>query len=90
MRFLDRPTGEVLVLSITFTVCFGVLASGLMIGIIVIFRPGTDVSVWVSRVTGLMSTMVGLLAGFLAGRTDKQQAALFSGGGEERKNDEPK
>ena len=70
MRFRDRPTGEVLVLTITFTVCFGVLASGMTVALIEIFHPGTDVTVWVTRITGIFNTMIGLLAGFLAGRTD--------------------
>ena len=76
MRFRDRATGEILVLAITFTVCFGVIASGLMVGLIVAFRPGTDVSVWVSRITGILNTMLGLLAGFLAGRTDFRQRSI--------------
>jgi hypothetical protein len=37
---------------------------------VVLFRPQVDVSVWISRVTGILNTMVGLLAGYLAGRTD--------------------
>jgi protein-S-isoprenylcysteine O-methyltransferase Ste14 len=72
MRFRDRPTGEIMVLSITFTVCFGVLASGLIIAVISILDPTRDVTIWITRVTGILNTMVGLLAGFLAGRTDKQ------------------
>jgi hypothetical protein len=70
LRFLDRPTGEILVLTITFTVCFGILASGALVGVVVLVHPETDVSVWVSRITGILNTMVGLLAGYLAGRTD--------------------
>ena len=66
----DRSTGEILVLGITFTVCFGVLASGATIAVISIVHPDTDVTIWISRVTGLLNTMLGLLAGFLAGRTD--------------------
>ena len=31
-------------------------------------------SVWVTRVTGLLNTLIGLLAGFLAGRTDRSQS----------------
>ena len=70
MRFRDRPTGEILVLCITFTVCFGVLASGMTIALISFFHPATDVSNWIARITGILNTMIGLLAGFLAGRTD--------------------
>lgn len=72
-RLRDRPTGEILILLIAGTVCFGVLASGMMIGIMAIFRPETDITIWVARVTGLLNTMIGLLAGFLAGRTDYSQ-----------------
>ena len=32
-----------------------------------------DSTAWVARVTGLLNTMIGLLAGFLAGRTDLRQ-----------------
>ena len=71
MRFQERPTGEIMVLTITFTVCFGVMASGLFVAFIVVFHPGTDVSIWVTRITGILNTMLGLLAGFLAGRTDR-------------------
>lgn len=52
------------------TVCFSVLASGAVIAFITISRPEVDVSVWIAKITGIMSTMLGLLAGFLAGRTD--------------------
>lgn len=73
-RFLDRPTGEILVLMIAGTVCWSVLASGLIIALISLFRPEVDVSHWISRVSGIMNTMVGLLAGFLAGRTAERHA----------------
>ncbi len=69
-RLGERTTGEIMVLFITFTVCFGVIASGAMVGILLLFRPEVDVSPWITRVTGLLNTMIGLLAGFLAGRTD--------------------
>jgi hypothetical protein len=61
-----------MVLSITFTVCFGVLASGATIAVISLVRPEADVSNWIARVTGILNTMIGLLAGFLAGRTDRE------------------
>ena len=53
---------------ITATVCFGILASGAIIAAIAFFHPETDVSNWISRISGLLNTLVGLLAGFLAGR----------------------
>lgn len=59
-----------MVLMITGTVCFGVIASGGLVAILVIWHPNVDVSPWITRITGLLNTMIGLLAGFLAGRTD--------------------
>jgi hypothetical protein len=56
------------VLLIAGTVCWSVLASGLIIALISLFRPEVDVSNWISRISGIMNTMVGLLAGYLAGR----------------------
>ena len=70
-RLRDRPTGELLIMTITFTVCFSVLASGAAILLIEVIHPETDVSLWVSKVTGVLNTLIGLLAGFLAGRTDR-------------------
>jgi hypothetical protein len=67
-RFRDRPTGDILVLLIAGTVCFGVLASGAVIATVSILHPETDVSSWIARVSAILNTMVGLLAGFLAGR----------------------
>ena len=66
----ERSTGEIMVLTITFTVCFGVVASGFLVAVITIINPDKDVTVWISRITGILNTMLGLLAGFLAGRTD--------------------
>lgn len=66
----DRPTGEILILIVTFTVCFGVLSSGFTVAMVAIFNPEADVSLWVARITGTFNTMLGVMAGFLAGRTD--------------------
>jgi hypothetical protein len=65
----NRPISDLLVLMITFTVCFSVVISGMTIAVIAFFHPDTDVSLWTSKVSGIINTMVGLLAGFLAGRT---------------------
>jgi hypothetical protein len=73
-RLRDRPTGDILVLLVAGTVCFGVLASGLIIAVISLVHPETDVSNWIARVSAILNTMVGLLAGFLAGRNGREQA----------------
>ena len=69
-RLRERSTGEIMVLMITSTVCFGIIASGALVAILVIWHPSVDVTPWITRITGLLNTMIGLLAGFLAGRTD--------------------
>jgi uncharacterized membrane protein HdeD (DUF308 family) len=69
-RFQDRSTGDILILSITFTVCVSVMASGIVIALVSLLHPDKDVSVWISRITGIINTMIGVMAGFLAGRTD--------------------
>ena len=79
-RFRDRPTGELMVLMVATTVCVSIVATGTFIAVIVLVRPGVDVSVWVTRVTGLLNTMIGLLAGFLAGRTDTATAKKLDSG----------
>ena len=62
------------------TVCFSVLASGLIIAVVSLIHPETDVSNWIARVSGTMNTMVGLLAGFLAGRTGREHKDVARGG----------
>lgn len=68
--FGNRSTGDLMVLMIAGTVCFSVLASGALVAVLSLFRPETDVTLWVQRVTAIVNTLIGLLAGFLAGRTD--------------------
>jgi uncharacterized membrane protein HdeD (DUF308 family) len=65
-----RPTGDILILSLTLTVCFSLIASGLVVAIIAFVHPNKDLSLWVSRITGIINTMIGVIAGFLAGRTE--------------------
>jgi hypothetical protein len=54
------------------TVCIGVLASGLTIAVVSLVNPDVDVSHWIARITGTINTMVGLLAGFLAGKSSRR------------------
>jgi hypothetical protein len=66
-RFLDRPTGDILVLMLAGTICFTVLASGLAISLAAIFSD-RDVSQIVSILSDTINTLIGLLAGFIAGK----------------------
>jgi hypothetical protein len=69
-RIRDRSTGDLLVLLVAGTVCFMVLATGATIMVIEIVNPESDTTSAVRQVTGIVNTLIGLLAGFLAGRTD--------------------
>ena len=51
------------------TVCFAVLATGAALTISELLDPETDTSGAVRAVTGVINTLIGLMAGFLAGRT---------------------
>lgn len=69
-RFRDRSTGDILVLMVAGTVCFAVLATGASIVVIEIVHPSTDTTSAIRGISGIINTLIGLLAGFLAGRTD--------------------
>jgi hypothetical protein len=69
-KFSEKSTGDQLVLMVAGTVCFMVLATGAAIIIIELVHPSSDTTAAVRQVTGIVNTLIGLLAGFLAGRTD--------------------
>jgi len=68
-RLRDRSTGDLLVLMVTATVCVAILASGVTIVVVEITRPETDTADGLKTITGIINTLIGLLAGFLAGKT---------------------
>ncbi len=68
--FADRSTGDLLILIIAVTICFAVLASGAWLAVLALTQPERDVSAGFSAVADVVNTLIGLLAGFLAGRTD--------------------
>jgi hypothetical protein len=67
--FKGRSTGEILVMAITFTVCTYVLGTGILV-VLLAFFTDRDVSAAARNIADVINTMIGLLAGFLAGRTD--------------------
>ena len=91
----DRTTGDLLLLLIASTVCASVLAAGAAISIIAILHPEVDLTSAVGMVSSVINTLIGLLAGFLAGRTDahltiaRGRVDLDTGGGDEREADRP-
>ena len=52
------------------TICFSVLAAGAAIALIEITSPGADTTQAAAAISDVINTLIGLLAGFLAGRTD--------------------
>jgi hypothetical protein len=68
--YADRTTGDLLILVIASTVCFSVLASGMALFIVTLLYPEEDTSQGFHAVSDVINTLIGLLAGFLAGRTD--------------------
>ena len=68
-----RSTGDLLVLLIAGTVCGMVAVAGFGVLIVSILRPEANVQVVIGRISDTVNTLIGLLAGFLAGRTDSLQ-----------------
>lgn len=51
------------------TVCATVLGIAVIVFFVEIFKPETDTAALARSITGVLNTLIGLLAGFLAGRT---------------------
>jgi len=64
----DRPTSEVLILLVTLTVCLAVLGFGVLLSVLAIRDPGLNLEAGFRAVTGILNTLLGLTAGYLAGR----------------------
>lgn len=52
------------------TICASVLLSGSVAGFLLLFRPDSDAGKIVVLLGDVLNTLIGLLAGFLAGRSD--------------------
>ncbi len=68
-RLRDRTTGDLLVLMVAATVCTSVVLGGASLVLIELWDPDQDTEAGLRTVTGIINTLIGLLAGFLAGRT---------------------
>lgn len=67
---LNRSTGEIIVLLLAVTICIGIGASTIFLGVIEIIDPSIDTSQPLSVVSDTVNTLIGVMAGFLAGRTE--------------------
>jgi len=66
-----RSTTDLLVLLIAGTICISVLAYGLVVSILVLFEPQKNHGPAVALLANTFQLLIGLLAGFVAGRTEK-------------------
>jgi hypothetical protein len=66
-----RPVGDVLILILAITVCSVIVVSVGTIAVIEILDPKTDTSSGGQIVANVINTLIGLIAGFLAGRTGR-------------------
>ena len=64
-----RSTGDLVVLMLAATICLVVLLAGGTLLVLTLTNPGADLDALTSAVAHTLTTMIGLLAGFLAGRT---------------------
>ena len=72
MPFRDRPTTDALILLIGGTICLCIVLG--VVGVIVVeaVNPdSTDLAKLAGNLNDVISTLVGLLAGWLAGRTER-------------------
>lgn len=71
MRLRDRSTGEIMVLLVAGTVCGYVVVNGAVIIYLVLKgETGSQLTEAARNITDIINTLIGLLAGFLAGKTD--------------------
>lgn len=66
----DRPTSDLLVLLVAGTICASVLTFGGALVLDGFVNPGTDHAAAIAVVGDTIQMLVGLLAGFIAGRTE--------------------
>lgn len=65
-----RTTGDILVLIVAGTICVAILATGAAVAFLAFVQPERNLSNVMNMIGDIINTMIGLLAGFLAGRTD--------------------
>jgi hypothetical protein len=66
----DRSTADVLVMMLATTVCVAIIVGEVGIVIIEAVNPETDTSTAGGAIGDIINTLVGMVAGYLAGRTE--------------------
>jgi hypothetical protein len=67
---LSRPTGDVLVILFAATICLTVLIAGTSLVVVRLAQPDRDLTASIGALSDVVNTMLGLTAGFVAGRTE--------------------
>jgi hypothetical protein len=70
---VKRATGELLILMIAATVCTSIVAAGIFLAIYSLVYPDRDASLGFDALAQVLNTLIGITAGFLAGRTDRRR-----------------
>jgi hypothetical protein len=70
-RLKDRPTGDILMLMIAGTICAGLVFTGMAATVFAFIHPDADLGGPARYIADITNTLIGLMAGFLAGSTDK-------------------
>ena len=66
--FKDRSTADILIIMISGTICAAVLLTGAGITLLAILQPDRDLSQSITALSSIVNVLLGLLAGFIAGR----------------------
>ena len=69
-RLRDRDTGDLMVLIIASTICGIVIFSSVGSFIFKLFYPDEDINKTFVLIADILNTLIGLLAGYLAGRAE--------------------
>jgi SNF family Na+-dependent transporter len=88
-RLRERNTSDLLVLLIAGTICFSVAAGVLTVLLLSLFQPDNENAAAVALLSDVINTLIGLLAGFIAGRTDATQQIARDAAERAEKSDEP-
>lgn len=67
----DRSTGDLLMLMLAGTLCVAVLGTAAAAVLAELLHPDQDTASVVAAVGDVLGTFLGLVAGYLAGRTDR-------------------
>lgn len=75
----DRPTTDLLILLIAVTICGGIILGIIGVVAVELTHPNTDLGKLGGNLNDVISTLVGLMAGWLAGRTERARVRRKNG-----------